>query len=208
MRRSGHRIGNIRPSGVLSRQVAPPDRQGPTDQTEDDMASKSKKTARDAKDRVKATVKDLADETAEAAREDMKDGKAALRTKARKARETAADEIDETGDAARAAAKDFDADDLRHRASEHLADTLDGFADRLRRAEPGQMREDVEDFARRNPWLFFAGAALGGFALARLVKASGRGDTSDAAEDDYPFRDEIPGYPGPNARAINGDARR
>lgn len=168
------------------------------------MASKSKKIAREAKDRVKATVKDLADETAEAAREDLEDGKAALRTRARAARETAAGEIDETKDAAREAAGRFDDDDYRHRAAEHIADMLDGFARRLRRHEPGQIRADIEDFARTSPWLFFTGAAFGGFALARLIKANGRGE----GDEDYPFRDEIPGYPDREGRVTNGDARR
>ncbi|TYB81270.1 hypothetical protein [Maritimibacter fusiformis] len=175
------------------------------------MATKSKKIARDAKERVKATVKDLADETAEMAREELDDGKAALRAKGRDLRDAAADEIDETGEAARDAAGRFDDDDYRHRAAAHLADALDGLAERLRQREPGQMRADVEDFARKNPLLFYAGAALGGFALARLAKATGR-EGADASEEDpdedYPFRDDIPGYPDRKGRVTNGDARR
>ncbi|GGZ32792.1 hypothetical protein [Streptomyces poonensis] len=47
-------------------------------------------------------------------------------------------------------------------------------ADRLDRQRPGELLDEVRDFARRRPGMFLAGAALAGFAVSRL----GRGVTA------------------------------
>ena len=71
-------------------------------------------------------------------------------------------------------------------ASEHLrtenqtlaayADTavnqIQHFADRMRDKEPGEMMDDLERFARRNPAAFVGGAFLLGIGLARFMKSS------------------------------------
>jgi hypothetical protein len=52
------------------------------------------------------------------------------------------------------------------------ADQLDHAAQYLREHDWQQLRRDAEDVARRHQDLFFSGMLLGGFALARLLKAS------------------------------------
>ncbi|WP_146075082.1 hypothetical protein [Streptomyces sp. Ru73] len=93
------------------------------------------------------------------------------------------------------------ADDLRHMSDEakpdspaaslvrQAADRGHALADRLDRGRPGELMDDVKDFARRRPGLFLAGAALAGFAVSRMGKgmsATGsspsRGTTAPAGE--------------------------
>lgn len=50
-----------------------------------------------------------------------------------------------------------------------VADVSDG----LRGRSFGSLLEQADDFARRNPGAFVAGAALAGFALARFARSSG-----------------------------------
>ncbi|MEU1508130.1 hypothetical protein [Kitasatospora sp. NPDC005748] len=60
-----------------------------------------------------------------------------------------------------------------------LADGGHQVADRLERRGPDGLLEDVQDFARRRPGVFLAGAALAGFALGRTGKGvAAAGSTS------------------------------
>lgn len=52
------------------------------------------------------------------------------------------------------------------------ADQLDDFSNTVRNREVGEILQDVESFARRQPTLFLAGAAAIGFAAGRFMKAS------------------------------------
>jgi len=58
----------------------------------------------------------------------------------------------------------------------NLVDGIAGRADRLgsymQSADADRLLEDVEDFARRRPWLTAGAAALAGFMASRFVKAS------------------------------------
>jgi hypothetical protein len=65
-----------------------------------------------------------------------------------------------------------------------IADQGHTVADRLERRGPGGLVSDLQDFARRRPGLFLAGAALAGFAASRLTKgvsAAGDGGPSHTA---------------------------
>jgi hypothetical protein len=62
-----------------------------------------------------------------------------------------------------------------------LADGGHQVADHLEQRGPGGLLDEVQDFARRRPGLFLAGAALAGFAVARTGKdvASGSAGSGD-----------------------------
>lgn len=55
------------------------------------------------------------------------------------------------------------------------ADSLSGIADALRERSAGELLEDVTDFARRQPALFFGAAAIAGFSLVRFARSSAEG---------------------------------
>ena len=62
------------------------------------------------------------------------------------------------------------------------AESLQGTAERLSRKDPDEIIDDTREFIRKSPGVALAGAAIVGFALARLVKSglsSGRDDERD-----------------------------
>lgn len=68
---------------------------------------------------------------------------------------------------------------LRGDGNERAASLIDGIADRSERlggylsdADGDQILRDVEEFARRQPWLMVAGSAALGFLASRFMKAS------------------------------------
>ena len=132
--------------------------------------------AKDTADAAKARGESLADQARSAAKDGLERGKQEVHARAEGARDAAVDETRETGEAIREAGERFEDGDYRYAAAMQIADTLDGVAMSLRERDLDDVRRDVEGFARRNPVLFFAGAALTGFALSRLVKATARDD--------------------------------
>lgn len=149
-----------------------------TSATDKSVQNMAKETAEAAKERGET----LKDKARDVARDSYQKGKEEVAARAEAARDTAADETRETGEAFREAGEHFDQGDYRRTAAVHIADTLDGVASSLRDTDLEDVRADVESFARRNPVLFYAGAALTGFALSRLMKATARADDDD---DDY-----------------------
>lgn len=61
-------------------------------------------------------------------------------------------------------------------------DQIQLFADRMRDKDPGEMVDDLERFARRNPTAFIGGAFLLGIGLARFLKSS-EVRSADAADE-------------------------
>ncbi|MFF4173296.1 hypothetical protein [Streptomyces sp. NPDC001744] len=70
-----------------------------------------------------------------------------------------------------------------------VADRGHRVADHLERRGPDGLLNDLQDFARRRPGVFLAGAALAGFAIARAGKGVGAASSSsgsDGARDSDP----------------------
>ena len=63
------------------------------------------------------------------------------------------------------------------------AETLDNTANRLASKNPDELIDDTREFIRKSPGVAFAGAAIVGFALARLIK-SGMSSSDDEDDDD------------------------
>jgi ElaB/YqjD/DUF883 family membrane-anchored ribosome-binding protein len=68
---------------------------------------------------------------------------------------------------------------LRSEGKESVAKVVDGVAgggerlgSYLTRADSDQILRDIEDIARRQPWLFVGGSAIAGFLASRFMKAS------------------------------------
>lgn len=67
------------------------------------------------------------------------------------------------------------------------AETLDKTAKKLASKDPDELIDDTREFVRKSPGVALAGAAIVGFALARLVK-SGLSSDSDDDEDEATTR--------------------
>ena len=55
-----------------------------------------------------------------------------------------------------------------------MADRGERLGAYLRRADGDQILRDVEDFARKQPWLMVGGSAVAGFLASRFMKATSR----------------------------------
>jgi hypothetical protein len=62
--------------------------------------------------------------------------------------------------------------DTPARVAEQVADRAESFGSYLRDADGERLLRDVEDFARRQPWLVAAGGLALGVAASRFLKAS------------------------------------
>ena len=86
---------------------------------------------------------------------------------------------------------------LRTEGKDSVAKIVEGVADRgeklgsyLTRADGDQILRDVEDLARKQPWLFVGGSAVVGFLASRFMKASSSGRyQSKSQHGGYPSRD-------------------
>ncbi|MBA3843700.1 MAG: hypothetical protein H0X39_14000 [Actinobacteria bacterium] len=86
-------------------------------------------------------------------------------------------------------------ENLRGEGSDGVAKVLDGLAERgeqlgsyLSRADGDQILRDVEDVARKQPWLFVGGTAIVGFLASRFMKASSNTRYQGAGSTDaYPY---------------------
>ena len=64
------------------------------------------------------------------------------------------------------------------------AQSLEGTANRLASKDPDELIDDTREFVRKSPGVALAGAAIVGFALARLVKSGLSSDSDDNDSDD------------------------
>jgi hypothetical protein len=87
-------------------------------------------------------------------------------------------------------------------------------ADYLERREPGQLIEEVREFARRRPGTFLVGAAVAGVVVGRLTRgavaasqgngsSSGRAEASPSTGETTPYT--TPHIPRPGTAAVEGD---
>lgn len=110
-----------------------------------------------------------------------------------------ADQIGHYSSAVHRAAQDLEEEQdatiayYTHRA----ADQLDHAAEYLREHDWTHLKRDAEDLARRHQDLFFGGLLLGGFALARLLKASQHHEGSSRVSTESHTRSQPTEYAAP-----------
>lgn len=121
-------------------------------------------------------VRDRAVETLGVARD-------AVAARADKAKAAVADAGSRLADGLRSAASDADGNSLQSRSLTMIAGGLQDVARGLNGQSLSTIVTDARDFARRNPALCVAGAAVAGFALIRLLRASNVPQLADAADD-------------------------
>ncbi|CTQ48181.1 hypothetical protein [Jannaschia donghaensis] len=124
----------------------------------------SEDTGSDLKAKAKAEAAKIADQARAAADARVEDVKG-----------EATQRIDDTAANIRSAGREFGPESYQAQAADYLADNLIEAADRIRAQDLDSIARDATDFARRNPAVVLGGAALLGFAAARLLKASENG---------------------------------
>lgn len=134
------------------------------------------------------TMTSAAEGLAEDAKSKARDAGEAIVDKARERADTAkdnvAEEISSVSSALRRASDDLRDGSPQERTFAAAADALADVADTVRGKDLGEMADHLSDFARRNPLAFLGGAALLGFAGARMAKASQRARASGGRPDE------------------------
>ncbi|OAN81768.1 hypothetical protein A8B78_08875 [Jannaschia sp. EhC01] len=128
---------------------------------------------------VEATVNDAAKDIADTA-------KAELSARGETVKDTAADRAEQEAEQMRRAGEAFDGNPFAREAAHHIAENLSSAAHALREADLSSIQHDVADFARRNPLVFFGGAAAVGFLAARALKASERAEPATVSQHRLP----------------------
>jgi len=94
--------------------------------------------------------------------------------------------------------------DRLHSAAERIY----GLADEVEAGELEAVLDDVRDFARRKPAVFLTAAALAGFGIGRLVRATKDSEDDDAELETTPARQPRRVTAGRPAVAADADAVR
>ncbi len=102
-----------------------------------------------------------------------------------KAKHATASKVQQAADAADAAASQLDPASPQAEAMSQVAAHIEGFASQLRHADVREIASQATDMARRNPMLFIGGAAIAGFAVARILKARDPQPVATSGEDPW-----------------------
>ena len=123
----------------------------------------------------------LADEAKERAHDVARDAKGRTREQLRSQLAERSTQVGEQTSSAAQAMRQASSQ-LRKDGNERVAGMIDAVADRgqrlgdyLRDADGEHLLRDVEEFARRQPWLMVGGSAVLGFLGSRFMKASSHG---------------------------------
>ncbi len=156
---------------------------GGTMDTMRDMAGDAKDAAQDAmadgQSRLGGMMRKAADTAADAKDALMSGASSTLATvrdvavdKADAARETLSDVGDRLASTLQSASAESDGDALKSRVLSSVAQGLTSASDVLRQKSVTDLTADVRTLARRHPGAFMVAAAVAGFAAARFVRSS------------------------------------
>lgn len=132
-----------------------------SDYTSGTETNKAKESGAEVADTLRSTVHDAAGKVSS----EVSDA-------ADKARSGAAQEVKQIADALHKAAGELHEGSSQRRMFDRLADNVDHMSRAMNDKNLGDMLNDLNGLARRNPMLFLSGAALAGFAATRLATAS------------------------------------
>ena len=141
-----------------------------TDSTFGSTATADRSTTEQVKDQVRDTTQ-LAQDKAQGA---LGQARSRLRDQIDQRSTQAGEQVQSTVQDVRSMAEQLrgQGKDTPARVAEQVADRAESFGSYLRDADGERLLRDVEDVARRQPWLVAAGGLALGFAASRFLKAS------------------------------------
>jgi hypothetical protein len=144
-------------------------------------------------------ARDVANEASRQAHELMDQASGQLKEQASAQQQRAADGLRALGNELRSMSARSDQPGVATDLVRHAADRVGQVAQWLDQREPGMVVSEVRDYARRNPGIFLAGAAVAGVLAGRLSKSmSGQGGGDGQGPADQPG-----GMPGRSATGSN-----
>jgi hypothetical protein len=130
--------------------------------------------------------RDVANEASRQARQLMDQASGQLKEQASAQQQRAADGLRALGTELHAMSERSDQQGMATDLVRHAADRVGQVAQWLDQREPGMVVSEVRDYARRNPGIFLAGAAVAGVLAGRLSKSmsgmQGGGDGQGPAD--------------------------
>lgn len=163
-----------------------------------DLTNKASEIVRDVKakaadlaDNVSRVAKDNASNFADAAKGMAKDATDQVAASVSSQKSVGADYIASFAQATGRAADQFE-NDMPQAANfiRQASEQMQGFADTVRERDARDLLGDVQDFARRQPTLFFGGAVVLGFAALRFLKSASPASTTANLNQPVPSRRE------------------
>lgn len=138
------------------------------------MSDETKQKAREAARAIRETGESAMKDAREAAASTAGQVKEAAGDAVGTARARTADQGERLASALHQKADGMEPDSMKRRVMDSVAGGVESVSSKVRDGSLSQLVADTEDFARRNPVLFIAGAALAGFAIARMTQPRGR----------------------------------
>lgn len=139
-------------------------------------------TGRDLGTEARDKAREIGADARDMARDVRDEAISEARDRADATKEGMADEISDVSRALRKASDELRDGSPQARTFSAAADMMASFADTVHDRDLGQMADSLSDLAKRNPVAFLGGAALLGFAGARMAKTSRRARMLDRRE--------------------------
>lgn len=172
---------------------------GSTTQMAKDQASEVGQTAARGGQQVAQSVseqtKRVTDETGRQARNLLHEGRQQLTDQAREGQQKAARGLHTLADQLEDMSARSEGPGIGPEVINQAAGHARTVASWLDEREPGDLLDEVRDFARRKPGMFLAGAAVAGLLVGRLTRgvvAAQQDDTSSRGEDRTPETEDVP----------------
>lgn len=142
-----------------------------------------KEAASDAQDKVTSSVREQAAKIGEKAKTVASDAGRKIEGALNDQRATGADYLQNMAGLVHQTADVFEREvPQASRYIRQAADQIDTVAEAVRTKDLREAVSDVQDFARRQPAIFFGGALLLGFAAVRMFKTNGPGASRNGRE--------------------------
>jgi hypothetical protein len=158
------------PPGPVPPAPAPPTRQSGEPPTGGEVAGTAKEKAREVAGEAGRQARDVTAEAGERARDLVYEARGQLRSQASTQRDRAAANVRSFSDELAKMATSGQSGPATTLVRE-AADRARAFATYLEEREPGDLLEEVREFARRRPGVFLLGAAIAGVLAGRLTRS-------------------------------------
>jgi hypothetical protein len=171
-----------RPNGQAGSQARPDDLSKQAKGVVDDLKTKASQMT----DTVTQTAKERASDVGAAASQMAGEAREKVEAAASHQKSRGADYIGAIAGAMNRAAGEFESEVPQ--AAHYIrqaSEQVNGFADTVRQRDVRELVGEVQDFARRQPTLFFGGAVLLGFAALRFLKSATPAETASAGSSTF-----------------------
>jgi hypothetical protein len=165
---------------------------------------KAQQVVGDAKEKTKEQAQQVKDQAQQQAQQVKEQAGGRLKTEVDRRSTQAGEQVNSQAQALRSTAQQLreQGQDGPAKAAEQMSERVQRVGSYLQESDGERILDDVEDFARRNPWAVVAGGVIVGIAASRLLKASSIERSQRRGYGQGPSR---PALPSPAGSGYGGD---